>query len=222
LLAVAAAVVVVIGGGAVINQWISGDGTGSSGASCAAVLTFRGQQYEPVETMRVPQPGKDLGTATTCSDTVANGTPSPADRVPVVAASGISPQWAFLYDGQLWVADRQDEQPAAIRRLQQPIRCVSTVGKLTGTVVQLDGRAPDDSPPTAAPYTITLRVTGHSLVPLRAKRYQAVLVRVHVTGKTRGANLVERLAQEPEHRGSVTVHLSCSGKSFGADRIAVG
>lgn len=220
--AAAAALVVLVGAGSVVAHLFDPGSRVGSSVSCANVLTFDGRHYEPVNVVRLPKPGRDLGTATTCSDTVANGTPAAPDRVRIQAVPGVTADWAFSSGDQVWLADRQDDIPAGIRALQRPIRCLPTVDRLSGTVVELDGRAVDDDPPRSAPYTITLEVTGKDLVGLHATQYRAVLVRIKVTDTTAGAGLVTRLSNETERNSPLSAQVVCAGAGFRATKLTLG
>lgn len=152
LAAVAAATVVAASGA---TWWILGhDGSPSSEAVCAAVLTFQGRTYMgygPPD--RVPRSAQNVGRgiAPGCSESSA----LPKNRsVAVHRLRGVDLGSAVFAGGSIWVNATVNKLPARVGRLNQMVACHAThPSRISGQLTAIHGPplvGDKATPPTAS------------------------------------------------------------------------
>ncbi|MFW6869999.1 hypothetical protein ACOACQ_21630 [Nocardioides sp. CPCC 206347] len=215
LVAIAAAATIVAG--ATAPLWLPEDDDGTDGqTSCAAILKVGTSRYVGHgELLRVPRPGRSLGSGTMlgCGDI--------DDRsVMASALPGVDPSTAVFAEGSVWVADGQPAAPAELKPLFEPISCSQNGPQsLVGDWVSVDGAMPEGDGALRPPYIVMLQAETNDALPL--KEWSSVRVEIRVNDQINGASDPDIVTQALQGDTPVRVDVTCTGGEFVARRITL-
>ena len=185
------------------------DGSGLGSASCAAVVTWNGQEYDGQLLRRLPHSGRRLGEAVVpgCPDTSDNED-DPVRPVTVFAVPGFEPEHVII-DEDGWVYSRfAGKVPAAFQELDEEWVCdLETPARVT---VASNTVHPGRERPTT--------VIAHAGRGLPFDDYQSLELNVHVTEDTR---IRASDLREVRRGGDLVYRMGCNGAKYVALSIAV-
>ncbi|WP_182376283.1 hypothetical protein [Nocardioides sp. WS12] len=213
LAAIAAAAAVAVG--ATAPWWLLEDEGGSDGqASCAAILEVGTTRYVGHgELLRVPRPGRSLGSGTMlgCGDVEDRSTM--ASTLP-----GVDPATAVFAEGSVWLADGQPAVPAELRVLSEPVACTqSGAQSLVGDWVSVDGAMPESDGALRPPYVVMLQADTNDALPF--KEWSSVRVEIRVNDQISGASDPDIVTQALQGDTPVRIDVTCIDGEFIASRI---